>query len=91
MNTTIFISEFIGTFIFILVILITKNPIFISATFLISIIISKTSGSHLNPLVTLMSWLNKNITSSQIIIYLGAQVLASIVAYILYNLYLNLY
>lgn len=81
----IFISEFIGTFILVISILITGNPLFITAAFLAAITIAKLSGGHLNPVVTLAAWLNKSINNSQIIMYLSPQILASILAYFVFK------
>ena len=82
MNTSIFLAEFVGTFILVLAILATGNPLFIAAAFLAAITIaSKFSGGHLNPAVSLVMVMNGTIKSGQLIAYIPAQIAGAVTAY----------
>ena len=88
MGVGIFLAEFLGTFILVLSILASGNPLFIAAAFLAAItIISKISGGHINPVVSLVMFMNGTITSKQLMIFIAAQILGAIVAYYAYNTY----
>jgi glycerol uptake facilitator-like aquaporin len=87
MSVPIFLAEFIGTFILVLSILATGNPLFIAAAFLAAITIaSKASGGHLNPAVSLVMLMNGSIKSTQFFVYVPAQVAGAITAYMAYKL-----
>jgi aquaporin Z len=82
MELKIFGAEFLGTFILVLSILATANPIYIAAAFLTAItIISKISGGHINPVVTIAMFMNGTISGSQVLAYIPAQVLGALAAY----------
>ena len=82
MDLKIFGAEFLGTFILVISILATANPIYIAAAFLAAItIISKISGGHINPVVTLAMFMNGTISGSQILAYIPAQILGALAAY----------
>ena len=86
MNTGVIIAEFIGTFILIISILITGNPIYIAAAFLAAItIVGKFSGGHINPVVSLTMFLNGTIKSNQILEYIGPQIIAAVSAFYMYQ------
>ena len=87
MDTSIFIAEFLGTFVLVLSILATANPIYIAAAFLAAItILSKISGGHINPVVTLAMFMNGTLNLKQVLIYIPAQILGALGAYYTYNL-----
>jgi len=74
--------EFIGTFIFLSVIIITGNPLAIGLTLAAVIWFgSKASGGHFNPAVNLMMLLNKKINTTQFIGQTIAQLLGAVSAY----------
>ena len=82
MDLKIFGAEFLGTFILVISILATANPIYIAAAFLAAItIISKVSGGHINPVVTLAMFMNGTISGSQMLMYIPAQILGALAAY----------
>jgi aquaporin Z len=82
MDLKIFGAEFLGTFILVISILATANPIYIAAAFLAAItIISKVSGGHINPVVTLTMFMNGTISGSQVLMYIPAQILGALAAY----------
>jgi aquaporin Z len=87
MNMSIFLAEFIGTFILVLAILAAGNPLFIAAAFLAAITIaSKMSGGHLNPVVSLVMAVNGTIKSSQLMVYIPAQVSGALLALVAYKM-----
>ena len=82
----IFLAEFIGTFILILSILTSGNPLFIAAAFLAAITIAgAVSGGHINPVVSLVMVMKGTIQSSQLLVYVPAQVLGAFTAYAVYR------
>lgn len=83
----IFLAEFIGTFILVLSILVTGNPLFIAAAFLAAITIaSKVSGGHVSPIVSLVMLMNGTIKMSQFLVYVPAQLAGALTAYGAYKL-----
>jgi len=88
MDVGIFLAEFLGTFIVVLSILATRNILFISAVFLTTItIISKISGGHINPVVSLAMFMNGTITSKQLMLFIPAQITGAVAAYYAYKAY----
>lgn len=76
-----FIAEFIGTFFFIAIILITGNPLAIGIALAAGIYFaSTTSGGALNPAVTLALLLKKKISGLETVAYIIAQVLGGLLA-----------
>ena len=85
-----FASEFFGTFIFMSIILYATSsnnlwpsltPLMICVGLLAGIIVSaSTSGAHLNPAVSVMMFLNKSLTQTQLGSYVGAQILGAVAA-----------
>jgi len=80
-----FISEFIGTFILVLSILVTSNPIFIAAAFLCAITVASLSAGHLNPVVSFVMALSGKIKYSSAFEYLIGQILGALGAFLIYN------
>lgn len=81
------IVEFLGSFVFLSVIVATGNPWVIGATLAVLIYLGvDVSGGHYNPAVTLMTLYNKDITLSTAAMYVIAQVAGGILAVITYNL-----
>ena len=85
-----FLVEFIGTFIFLTVIISTGNPLAIGLV-LVGLIFFALyiTGGFFNPAVTTMFYLNKSINTTQLVIFLLAQFLGGITAYYFYNNYLK--
>jgi aquaporin Z len=78
--------EFLGTFIFLSVIVATGNPWAIGATLaVLAYLGGDVSGGHYNPAVTLMTLYNKTITISTAAAYILAQVAGGILAITTYN------
>lgn len=80
-----FISEIIGTFIFLSTIIVVVNRLKPSVNFLkiglalsISIVIfGQISGGHFNPAVSYMFYLNKQLTLQEFIIYIIGQIIGA--------------
>jgi glycerol uptake facilitator-like aquaporin len=78
--------EFLGTFIFLSVIVATGNPWAIGATLAVLIFMaSSVSGGHFNPAVTVMTLFNRGIATDNAIGYIVAQVAAGIAAVTVYT------
>jgi len=83
-----YLTEFIGTFIFMFVIIATGKPILIGLTLIILIYIGgKFSGGAFNPAVSIMLFLNNKITTSSFLIYLAVQFFAAFLAYKIFTIY----
>jgi aquaporin Z len=75
------ITEFIGTFIFLSVILASAQPIHIGLALAVAIMFGgKISGGHFNPAVSTMMLANRKITTVQFVGYVIAQILGGLVA-----------
>jgi glycerol uptake facilitator-like aquaporin len=94
-----FISEVIGTFFFLAVIIISvagkslsiyekaENWLKIGLALSIAILlVGHISGAHLNPAVSLMFYLHKDLTTEELIIYILAQFIGAILAYMMYKM-----
>ena len=76
----IFLYEFIGTFILLLAILATQNTFFIAFAFLAAILIAGFSGSHINPVVTMVMKMKGTIPGSSVPEYILGQVAGGLAA-----------
>ncbi len=86
MNTTAIIVEFLGTFIFLSVIVATGNPWAIGATLaVLAFLGGAISGGHFNPAVTIMTLWNRGIARDSAVAYIVVQVEAGIAAVTTYN------
>ena len=86
LNPIAIITEFIGTFIFLFVIVATGNPWAIGATLaVLAYLGGAISGGHFNPAVTVMMFYNKTVTSSTAVMYIAAQVIAGLLALVVYK------
>lgn len=78
--------EFIGTFVFLSVIIITGNPLAIGLTLAAVIWFgSKSSGGHYNPAVNLMMLMDKKISITQFTGQIIAQILGAVAAFNYYK------
>jgi glycerol uptake facilitator-like aquaporin len=78
--------EFLGTFIFLSVIVATGNPWAIGGTLAALILLGGSiSGGNFNPAVTLMTLYNRGISADNASAYIVAQVLGGLLAIIAYN------
>jgi len=87
MNVLAILVEFIGTFIFLSVIVGTGNPLAIATTlgFLIYLGIN-VSGGHFNPAVTIMTLFNNGLPIDTASGYVIAQILGGLMAVTIHNL-----
>ena len=82
-----YIYEFLGTFVFVAVILILKNPYLIALTLLIVILLtSSISGGNINPAVSTAMYLNGTLSSTKYLGYIVSQILGAVLAYYLSKL-----
>ena len=80
-NLTKFIAEFIGTFIFIGVILASGQPIPIGIGLIAVIyLLSNITGGHVNPAVTVTAYAAGNISGTDAVTYIVGQILGGICA-----------
>ena len=77
----IFLSELIGTFILVAVILMSQNTVFIALAFLGAILIASLSGGHINPVVTMIMSIKGKIPRVEIPEYLSGQIAGALLAY----------
>ena len=76
-----YLVEFLGSLLFIYVILATGNPLAIGATLsIILIIAAPISGGHINPAVSVTMASLERIPSAELLPYILAQVLGGLVA-----------
>jgi len=86
MNILAVLVEFLGTFIFLSVIVATGSPWAIGATLAILCALGgAVSGGHFNPAVTLMTLYNRGIAGDNAVAYIVAQVTAGLLAVTVYN------
>jgi len=81
-----YLIEFIGTFFFLSVILVTGLPIPIAVALLAVIYLGgNVSGGHYNPAVSYMFWLSGGSSSSKTIAYIVSQYLGATAAFYFYD------
>lgn len=94
-----FVAELVGTFVFLGVIIVSvagksltvadKAETWIKIGLALSIsilLVGNISGSHLNPAVSLMFYLHKDLNAEELIIYIVAQFIGAILAYMMYKI-----
>jgi glycerol uptake facilitator-like aquaporin len=81
------IAEFLGTFLLVLSVLVSgSNPIVVGFTLgFIMLLTYKTSGGHINPVISVVRYLQGNLTLSECISYQIAQLSGGIVSYFAYT------
>jgi aquaporin Z len=86
MNLLAVLVEFLGTFIFLSVIVATGSWWIIGLTLAILIFLAGSiSGGHFNPAVTVMTLYNRGIAADNAAAYMVAQVVGGILAVTVYN------
>lgn len=81
-----YIVEFLGTFIFLSVILATGQPILVSLALLLVLLLGASiSGGHFNPAVSVMFWANGALSNGKFAGYIVAQVLGGLGALAVYK------
>jgi aquaporin Z len=76
-----YLAEFIGTLIFVSVILVTRNPWAIGAALALVIwLTARISGGHMNPAVSIVMASNGKLSVTDLMPYIIAQILGGLVA-----------
>ncbi len=76
-----FLSEFVGTFVFLSVILATGQALPIGVALAAVIFMtSKVSGGHVNPAVSIMTYANGGMSVTDLVTYIVAQILGGLCA-----------
>jgi glycerol uptake facilitator-like aquaporin len=86
MNALAILVEFLGTFIFLSVIVATGNAWAIGATLAVLVLLGgSVSGGHFNPAVTVMTLFNRGIAAENAMAYIVAQIAGGLAAVTVYN------
>tara|TARA_B000000557_G_C20561242_1_gene353198 strand:+ start:288 stop:566 length:279 start_codon:yes stop_codon:yes gene_type:complete len=81
-----YLIEFLGTFIFLSVIIVTGNPLAIAIALAAVIYMGgKVSGGHYNPAVNVMMFLNNKLSTERLIGQTIAQLLGAVAAFYYYK------
>ena len=81
-----YIVEFLGTFIFLSVIMATGQPILVALALLLVVLLGASiSGGHFNPAVSVMFWANGALSNGKLAGYIVAQVLGGLGALAVYK------
>lgn len=81
-----YVVEFLGTFLFLSVIVATAQPVLIALALLLVILVGGgISGGHFNPAVSLMFWAKGALNGMDLAGYVGAQALGGLGAFAVYN------
>lgn len=88
-NFTAFLIEFVGTFIFIYVILSINEPIPIGLAFTGLLYFNKLTSGTYNPAATIATYLNQTINTERFIWFILAQVLGAFCAFYFYKILKN--
>lgn len=81
-----YIIEFLGTFIFLSVVVATAQPILISLALLVVILLGAAiSGGHYNPAISIMFWAKGSLTAKDLLGYIVAQCLGGLGALTIYS------
>ena len=80
------VGEFLGTFLFVLSILVTGSPLLIGLTLaMIAYILSDISGGHVNPAVSLAFFLKGDLSATKFISYALVQLLGATISLYTFN------
>lgn len=83
-----YLVEFLGTLVFVYVILATGNPLAIGAALaLVILLASDISGGHINPAVSIVMASAGKISTTELLPYIVAQVFGGLVALEIYKRY----
>jgi aquaporin Z len=77
-----YLMEYLGTLLFVFVILKMPNPLVIGLTLALLIFVaSTTSGGHFNPAVSMAMWVRKSLRTNDALMYMVMQLLGGYSAY----------
>lgn len=89
MNALPLAVEYLGTVLLVLSILIANNPIIVGLTLAIIIfLIGDISGAHVNPAVSLAMYMKGSLTVTELLSYIGVQLLGGVSSAYLYSMFL---
>ena len=81
-----YVVEFLGTFLFLSVIVATAQPLLIALALLSVILLGGgISGGHFNPAVSLMFWVKGALSNADLLGYMAAQFLGGVGAVMVYQ------
>lgn len=81
-----YVVEFLGTFLFLSVIVATNAPFLAAfAFFIVSVLGGGISGGHFNPATSIMFWANGSLAAADMAGYIAAQVLGGLGALAVYK------
>lgn len=81
-----YLVEFLGTFLFLSVIIATGQPILAGMALVLVILLgADISGGHFNPAVSLMFWINGDLPAKDLVSYIVAQSAGGIGAFAIYS------
>ena len=84
-----YVVEFLGTFLFLSVILATGNPVLIALALLAVLLLGGSiSGGHFNPAVSVMMWAKGALSLQDMGAYAVAQIAGGLAAYGVYKTFL---
>ncbi len=85
------LAEFVGTFLLAVTMLIVRNEPFYLFLSLVGIfmLVGGLSGAHINPAVTVGAWVTRRITWMRAVAYIGAQILAAMLALVVMNAFIG--
>jgi len=81
------LSEYLGTFLLVFVVMITTNPLIIGLTVtVILFLISKYGGGMINPALTYSMYLQSKITQNELLSFIAIQAIAVLSSYGVYTI-----
>jgi aquaporin Z len=81
-----YLVEFLGTFLFLSVIVATNNPLLIAGALLtVILLIGNISGCHVNPAISVMLWAKGSLSNKDLVGYVAAQIAGGLVALAAYK------
>ena len=81
-----YLVEFLGTFLFLSVVVATTNPLLISGALLtVILLIGKISGAHVNPAISVMLWAKGALSNKDLLGYVVAQLAGGLTALAAYK------
>lgn len=88
MRQSAYLSEYLGSFFFILVILMSGgNPLVIGGALAVTVmLIGGISGAHVNPAVSLAQYLQGSLRPNDLLVYVALQLLGGVSAYYAYRM-----
>lgn len=88
MRQSAYLAEYLGSFFFILVILMSGgNPLVIGGALAMTVVlIGGLSGAHVNPAVSLAQYLQGSLRPNDLLVYVALQLLGGVSAYYAYRM-----